>query len=66
MLAMLKNRALDVITVDDCPMAYDNCLSCPFYCGLTISIISERVEQVRCGWTKKMQEMMTLNKHKNT
>lgn len=62
----MRNRPVEQIQVADCPMNYDNCLSCPFYCGTTISFTSETVEQVRCGWNRKIQEMMTLNKHKNT
>ena len=58
----MKNKPIDQIHIDDCPMAYDNCLSCPFFCGTTVCFTSERSEQVRCGWNRKIQEMMTLKK----
>lgn len=53
----IKNRHIYNIQVKDCPMGYDNCLSCEyFYCGVTISIHEPCGAAVLCGWSKENQK----------
>ena len=55
---MIKNRHIYTLSIEDCPMKFDNCIGCPFYCGVTISIHEPCGAAVICGWSKEYQKKL--------
>lgn len=60
---MIKSRHIYQVHVLDCPMGYENCLGCPFFCGIVTKVNEPSGPAVSCGWDKKLQERMQNQLH---
>lgn len=56
MITFLKQRRIESISADQCPLSKNNCMFCSFFCGTTISLKYGGLA-AQCGFNKDIYKI---------